>query len=152
VAIDRELTEDEAALVTVMTHNSWGKPGSSYGTSGIDFLVGMYTEDAISTPAGHPTLQGHDDIRAWYTLRAGSGFRTNAISEVESIDVVGDIAVLTGVFRITRDPEDGVPALDHAGRWLSVMKKVDGRWLMWRDMDTPSPDADHLYHRLARGN
>ena len=34
---------------------------------------------------------------------------------------------------------------EHAGRWLSVLKKVDGHWRTWRDMDTPSPDAEELY-------
>jgi ketosteroid isomerase-like protein len=75
----------------------------------------------------------------------------NIVTEIDSVDVVGDIAVTTGTFRVTRAPEDGVAGLDHGGRWLSVMRKIDGKWKMWRDMDTPSPDADVYYRRLPRG-
>ena len=83
--------------------------------------------------------------------RSTGDYEMNAISEVDSIDIVGDVAVLVGIFRVTRHAEDGVAGLDHAGRWLAVMKKVDGKWLMWRDIDTPSPDANVLYHRLPPG-
>ena len=61
---------------------------------------------------------------------------------------MGELAVLTGVFRVTRAPQEDVAGLDHGGCWLAVLKNVDGRWKMWRDMDTPSPDADVLYGRL----
>lgn len=150
--IDRELNEEEAALVARMTRNSWNDSSDSYSQGDLDQLVGFYTPDAISIPANHPTLWGHDDLRAFYAMRTSGGYEMNVISEVDAIDIVGEVAVLTGIFRITRRPEDGVPGLDHAGRWLSIMKKVDGKWLMWRDADTPSPDADPLYHRLARGH
>ena len=31
------------------------------------------------------------------------------------------------------------------------MRKIDGEWRMWRDMDTPSPDADKYYEKQPRG-
>ena len=151
MAIDRELTEDETALVARMTRYSWHEEGDSYRAGDLDQLVSLYTTDAISIPAGHAALRGHDAIRAWYATRTGD-HEMHAISEVDSVDIVGDVAVLTGIFRVTRRPEDGVAGLDHAGRWLAVMRRVDGEWKMWRDADTPSPDADVLYHKLARGH
>ena len=102
-------------------------------------------------PCNHHALFGHDDIRSWYAKRTGEGYERNAISEVDSIDIVGDIAVVVGTFRVTRAPEEGVAALDHGGRYLSVMRKIDGEWRMWRDMDTPSPDADKYYEKQPRG-
>jgi ketosteroid isomerase-like protein len=151
MAVDRDLTEEEASLVARMTRNSWEQPDDSYHVADLDQLVGLYASDAISIPANQPAMHGHDEIRQYYGRRTGD-YEMHAVSEVESIDIVGDVAVLVGIFRITRRPEDGVAGLDHAGRWLAVMRKVDGVWKMWRDMDSPSPDADVLYHRLQRGS
>jgi ketosteroid isomerase-like protein len=150
MAIDRELTEDEQLLVALMTRNSWAQTDDSYHAADIDQLVGMYAPDAISIPANRPAMFGHDDLRAFYAGRTGD-YEMNVVSEVDAVDVIGDLAVLVGIFRVTRKPEDGVAGLDHGGRWLAVMRRVDGRWVMWRDADTPSPDADVLYGRLARG-
>ena len=150
MAIDRELTDEEAGLVQWMTRYSWTAADDSYRALDLDRLTDLYAPDAISIPAGHPAMRGHDEIRAWYAKRMGD-YEMNAISEVDAIDIVGDVAVMVGIFRVTRRPEDGVAGLDHAGRWLAVLRKIDGEWRMWRDLDTPSPDADVLYHRLPRG-
>jgi ketosteroid isomerase-like protein len=151
MTVDRELTDEEAALVARMTRNSWAQTDDSYHAADLDQLASLYAPDAISIPANQPAMRGHDEIRAYYARRT-SDYEMHAVSEVESIDIVGDVAVLTGIFRVTRRPEDGVAGLDHAGRGLAVMRRVEGEWKMWRDMDSPSPDADVLYHRLPRGS
>ncbi len=148
--IERELSEEEQALLGGRSRSSWGAPTNPYHTRDLDRLVGMYAPDAISIPANHPALRGHEEIRAWYERRTGD-YEMNIVSDCDAIDIVGDLAVMVGTFRVTRAPEDGVAGLDHGGRWLSVLRKVDGKWRMWRDMDTPSPDADVFYQRLARG-
>jgi ketosteroid isomerase-like protein len=148
--LDRELTEEEADLARTRTRSSWATPNDPYRALDLDQLVDMYAPDAISMPANHPAMHGHEEIRAWYARRTGD-YEMNVVCEVDAVDIVGDVAVMVGIFRVTRAPEDGVAGLDHAGRWLTVMRRVDGQWKLWRDMDTPSPDADSLYHRLARG-
>jgi ketosteroid isomerase-like protein len=153
VAIDRELNDDEAAFLRGRDRNSWKMPDDPYRTLDVDALVGMYAEDAISMPANRTWLRGHNDLREFYSSRAGESgdFETNLVTETDAIDIVGDIAVAVGKFRVTRKPEEGVAGLDHAGRYLVVYRRVDGEWKMWRDMDSPSPDADVFYHRLPPG-
>lgn len=148
--VTRELTDEESQLVAQWTRSSWTQTGDPYRDLDLDELVLAYAPDAISIPANHPAMAGHSEIRAWYARRVGD-YEMNVESDVDSIDIVGDIAVLVGTFRVTRRPEHGVAALDHAGRWLSVLRRIDGVWRMWRDMDTPSPDGDRYYEKLARG-
>jgi ketosteroid isomerase-like protein len=150
MTIDRELTEKEAALVRTYTRSSWDASEDPYHSLDLNQMVLEYAPDAISIPAGHPAMHGHDEIRAWYARRTGD-YEMHVISDVDAIDIVGDVAVLVGTFRVTRRPEKGVAGLDHGGRWLSVLRRVDGELRMWRDMDTPSPDADVFYDRLPRG-
>jgi ketosteroid isomerase-like protein len=148
--IERELTEEERALKEGMSRSSWKEMEDEYRARDLDQLVARYAPDAISIPANHHALQGHDEIRAWYATRTGD-YEMNVTAEVDSVDIVGDLAVVVGIFRVTRRPEEGVAGLDHGGRFLSVMRKIDGEWRMWRDMDSPSPDADVFYDRLPRG-
>jgi ketosteroid isomerase-like protein len=147
---DNAGVNDEELIRSRMTRSSWGDV-EEYGQADVEGMLQWYAPDAISMPHDHHALFGHDDIRAWYEKRTGGGFEMNAISEVDSIDVVGDIAVVVGTFRVTRKPEAGIAGLDHGGRYLAVMRKVDGEWRMWRDMDTRSPDADKYYDRQPRG-
>ena len=148
--IERELTDEERALKEGMSRSSWNATDDDYHARDLDRIVDWYAPDAISIPANHHALQGHDEIRAWYAKRTGD-YEMNVVAEVESVDVVGELAVLVGVFRVSRSPEEGVAGLDHGGRFLSVMRRIDGEWRMWRDMDSPSPDADRFYDRLPRG-
>jgi ketosteroid isomerase-like protein len=150
VAIERQLTEEEAALVRAYTRSSWDAPDDPYHALDGGQMVAGYASDAISVPSGHAAMRGHDEIRAWYARRTGD-HEMNVESDADAIDIVGDVAVLVGVFRVTRRPEQGVAGLDHAGRWLAVLRRIDGEWRMWRDMDTPSPDADVYYDRVPRG-
>jgi uncharacterized protein (TIGR02246 family) len=146
-----DVTDDEATIRALMTRSSFRDGSDSYREADLDAIVQWYLPDAISMPAHHHAMFGHDEIRSWYVKRTGVGYERNAISEVDSVDIVGDLAIVVGTFRVTRKPEEGVAALDHGGRYLAVMRKIDGQWRMWRDMDTPSPDADKYYEKQPRG-
>ncbi len=149
--MSNQTSNDEEIIRARMTRSSFQDGSEEYKQGDLDAIVQWYAPDAISIPYNHHAMFGHDDIRAWYVKRSGEGYERNAISEVDSIDVIGDIAVVVGTFRVTRKPEEGVAGLDHGGRYLAVMRKIDGEWRMWRDMDTPSPDADKYYEKQPRG-
>ena len=144
------LTPEERELAEVMTYSSWGQDEDQFVSHDEAMIALLYAPDAISMPAEHPALRGHDEIRDWYAKRTGD-YPLYIDSEVDSVDVVGEVAVVTGVFRACRPARQGVAGLDHAGRYLAVMRKVDGAWKMWRDMDTSSPDADVFFGLHPRG-
>jgi len=151
MAIDlTKLSDEERAIAQGMSRSSWGEESDNYRARDLDALTDRYAPDAISIPANHHFLQGHDEIRAWYAKRTGD-YEMNVQADVDAVDIVGDVAVVVGIFRVSRSPEVDVAGLDHGGRFLAVLKKVDGQWRMWRDMDSPSPDADVFYSRLPRG-
>lgn len=144
------MTAEERALCEAFSSSSWGDESVDYRQADLDRLTDRYAPDAISIPAHHAALRGHDEIRAWYAKRTGN-YEMNVVARADRVDVVGDLAIVVGVFRVTRRPEEGVAGLDHGGRYLMVLRKIDGEWKMWRDMDSPSPDADEFYSKLPRG-
>jgi len=149
--MSQETSNDEEQIRAMMTRSSFGDAADDYRQADLDAIVQWYAPDAISMPCNHHALFDHDDIRAWYAKRTGEGHERNAISDVDSVDVVGDLAIVVGTFRVTRAPEEGVAALDHGGRYLAVLRRIDGQWRMWRDMDQTSPDADKYYLKQPRG-
>jgi ketosteroid isomerase-like protein len=147
----REHTPEERAFMEQMNQSSWQDDSIDYRERNLDRLVERYAPDAISIPANHTALWGHDDIRAWYSRRTGGDYEMNVVARADSVDILGDLAVSVGIFRVTRSPQEGVAGLDHGGRYLTIMRKIDGEWKLWRDMDSPSPDADVFYDKLPRG-
>jgi ketosteroid isomerase-like protein len=149
-----KLTPEERALAEQLTRSSWaanGENSDNFRTRDLDKMADHVTPDVISVPANRRALRSREELKAWYAKRMGD-YDMNVESRVDAIDIVGDLAIVAGVFRVTRRPEQGLPGVDHAGRYLAVYKKGDdGKWRVWRDMDTPSPDADVFYTRLERG-
>ena len=110
----------------------------------------------VSAPASNAAVASGSGVAALTVGGVSALFRIDLTNGNATLlgsfgTAVRDIAITSGIFRVTRKPEDGVTGLDHGGRYLAVMKRVEGEWLMWRDMDTPSPDADVFYNRLPRG-
>lgn len=151
MSLDSGMTDEEQAMRAMMQRSSWGAPTDDYSDADLDSLASRYAEDCISMPTNHGALHGRDEVRNWYARRTGGDWEMNVEARADRVDVIGDVAVIVGVFRVTRRPEQGVAGLDHGGRYLTVMRRVDGQWKLWRDMDTPSPDADVFYEGLPRG-
>ena len=140
-------SEEELALKERFTTNTYKSAEGASGYGGNDSeaaSVGYFTEDAISCAGGHPAMVGHKVLHAWHKRRL-DGHHVRVHTICQHVNIVGELAIVGGVFRISRDAEEGLPGVEHGGRWLSVLKKVDGQWLTLRDMDTPSSDAQVLY-------
>ena len=116
MAIERELTEEEAAIVQGMTRHSWTEPDDSYRSLDLDRLADIYAPDAISIPASQAALHGRDEIRAWYAGRAPARATRGTRSARSTRSTSSATSPLwSGLPRHPR-PEDGVAGLDHGGR------------------------------------
>jgi ketosteroid isomerase-like protein len=151
MTFEKPMSDEELAMLAGMQRSSWESDSDDYSKGDPDSLAARYAADCISMPAHHPALHGRDEVRSFYATRTGGAWEMNVEARADRVDVVGDIAVIVGTFRVTRRPEQGVAGLDHGGRYLTVLRRVDGEWKLWRDMDTPSPDADIFYETLPRG-
>jgi ketosteroid isomerase-like protein len=144
--LDASATAEARALAERLTRSTWQDPNAAYGAR--DFAT-THTADAIAMPANHAAQRGRDAIAAWYAKRS-AGRRMHVQVDVNTVDIIGDLAIVVATFRVARDPEEAVAAVDHAGNWLAVFKREDGDWKLWRDMDTNSPDGDHWYTECKR--
>lgn len=93
-------------------------------------LAGLYAEDAVVMAPGSEPAEGRAAIEKHYQagLEASKGSE-NIIETLEVMDA-GDWAVEVGSF--VANGADGTH-LDH-GRYIALWKKVDGKWMLYRDM------------------
>jgi ketosteroid isomerase-like protein len=147
-----KLSPEERKLAEKLTRSSWGQTGDAYKARDFDAMADHCEPDVISAPANHYALKSREAIRDWYIKRMSGDYEMNVETDLDAVDIVGDLAIAAGTFRVCRTPQQGVAGIDHGGRFLAIYKKgEDGEWRVWRDMDTPSPDANIFYDKVERG-
>lgn len=93
-------------------------------------IAAVYAEDAVVMPPGAEPIEGRAAIQAALTEMLAVSAGSQMAFTTEDVMVQGDMAVEVGSFVETN--ADGSHR-DH-GRYLSVMKKIDGSWKIVRDI------------------
>lgn len=113
----------------------------NYAAGNADAIAELYAEDAVVLAPGAATLSGHEAIRAFLKGDVdgakAAGISLN-ISPDSTVDMSGDVAWQNGTFTVT----DASGATIDTGKYLSVLRKKDGKWSLIRDAwnsDTPPP-------------
>lgn len=90
-------------------------------------VAALYAEDAMLFPPNAGPVAGRAAIEAFWSQAASQG----ASDELKTKEVfaMGDMATELGTYSATA--ADGSHA-DH-GHYMVVYKKVDGKWMMYRD-------------------
>jgi ketosteroid isomerase-like protein len=114
-----------------------------YRKGDVDGLMSLYADDAWVMPRGKPAYKGKAEIRGYFAGIMGSSV-VEMWSELEELELHGDVAHLVGLFRIVGRTRDGRDFTD-GGRYLIIYKRgSDGQWRVYRDIDTRTPDSDRL--------
>ena len=117
---------DEAAIRDQTA--TWIK---SYNAGDAKAAAALYAEDAMLLPPGAPSAKGRAAILAFLTKdiaaskAAGVVFNVNPKTDV---GVSGDMGWESGTYTVTLKG-----AVVEAGKFLSVSRKKDGKWLYVRD-------------------
>lgn len=100
-------------------------------------VAALYTEDAQLLPPDAPVVSGRTEIREFIARNFRPGGAQVEVVTVET-RMFGDYAHRQGSFKL------GGPGRDSGatGKFLELWKKVDGRWLIHREIwnsNAPSP-------------
>jgi ketosteroid isomerase-like protein len=136
---------DESAIRTVNVN--WGK---AYNGGDAKAVTALYADDAVLLPPGAPSAHGKTAILDFYTkdiadtkaqsaelvLACEPGDRSPAACDSQTeVAVSGNMGWEVGYMKVVVKG-----AVVDTGKWLSVMRKKDGKWELFRDtwnMDTP---------------
>jgi len=126
---------DEAALKDAT--QTWLK---AYNAGDADTIAGLYTDDAVLMPPHAPVANGKAAIREFVAKDAASAKAAGVklVPGAATAGVNGDWGWESGSYTVTNSSGQTIDS----GSYLSVSRKVDGKWLLVRDTynsDRPQP-------------
>jgi uncharacterized protein (TIGR02246 family) len=104
----------------------------------VDTVLELMTEDVVFLLPGRPPMR-KDEFASQSRLQQGKRARIESASEIQEIQVSGDWAFMwTKLSVVMTVPEGGAPS-KRAGHTLTVLQRVNGRWLLARDANLLTP-------------
>jgi uncharacterized protein (TIGR02246 family) len=125
---------DEAGIRAQTT--SWEK---AYNGGDAKAVAALYAEDALLLPPGASAVSGRGAILAFFTKDIADSAAAGAVFVVDpktDVGVSGNMGWESGKYKVTMKG-----AVVETGKFLSVSRKKDGKWLYLRDTwnaDAPS--------------
>ena len=137
-AFAAEPSKDETAIRAI--NPAWAK---AYNAGDAKAISALYAEQAVLLPPGAPAAKGNAAIQAYLakdmaeSAKAGVTFSLDAKTDVGTS---GDLGWESGTYAVKAKSGASV----EIGKYLTVFKKSDGKWLIIRDTwnsdaSTPPP-------------
>jgi ketosteroid isomerase-like protein len=131
-------TAADAATIHAAT-NAWVE---AYNAGDADKIVALYTDDAILMPPDAPAATGHAAMKQYLTadMAAAKAAGVSFALDTDASGVSGDLAWHSGTFHVAGANGASVAT----GKYVEVWHRVDGKWLMIRDVwnsDAPAAAA-----------
>jgi uncharacterized protein (TIGR02246 family) len=95
-------------------------------------ILSLMAEDVVFLVAGHPPMRGKDAFAAAFPNP--DQIRIEATSDIQEIEVAGDLAYCWNHLTVTVTPLQGGSPMRRSGYTLTIFrKKEDGNWILSRD-------------------
>ena len=108
-------------------------------TGDIDKVLSLMADDVVFLIPGQPVMR-KDGFAAAARAQAGKHAPTfDGTSEIQEITVLGDWAFMWSKLTVVGPPPGGGPSITRAGHTLSVLRKLNGKWVLARDANLLAP-------------
>jgi uncharacterized protein (TIGR02246 family) len=104
-----------------------------------DRVLSLMTDDVVFLVAGSPPFGKQKFAETQRPPGGGPRPKFDGRSEIQEIRVMGDWAFIWTRLTVEVTPPGGGQTHKRAGHTLSVLQKVDGRWLLARDANMLTP-------------
>lgn len=106
----------------------------------IDTVLSLMAEDVVFLLPGRPPMIGKAAFASAAKGQAGEeGPRFDGTSEIQEVEVLGDWAFMWTKLSVVMIPPGGAASMTRAGYTLSILKKINGKWLLARDANMLAP-------------
>jgi len=105
----------------------------------VDTVLRLMTDDVVFLVPGRPPMRKAEFAEASHVAPGSPRPKFESTSEIQEIQVSGDMAYLWTQLSVTVTPPGATQAIERAGHTLTVLRRVDGSWLLARDANLLSP-------------
>jgi len=102
-------------------------------------VMGLMTDDVVFLVPGKAPMRKKDFEAAAKAQAAHAAPKFEGSSEIQEVQVNGDLAFAWSKLTVVATPPGGSPASTRTGHALTVFKKVAGKWLLARDANLLGP-------------
>ena len=108
----------------------------------LEKILSLMDEDAVFLRAGHPPMRGREAFAVQFQ-QAIEQVRIEATSDIQEIDVAGDIAYCWNQLSVTMTPLKGGTPMRHTGPVLTIFRKeADENWVLSRDANLLTEESN----------
>jgi ketosteroid isomerase-like protein len=112
---------------------------AAYNAGDLAALMSHYAEDLVKSRQGGATETKKDT--AARNFQVFQNFKGQLSVSTEEIVTSGDMAYTRGTFKVVLTPRQGGPDQVIERRFLEILRKQNGEWLITRTMDNAIPKA-----------
>jgi uncharacterized protein (TIGR02246 family) len=102
-------------------------------------VLSLMTDDVVFLIPGRPPMAKAAFAAAAAEQSKSGRPEVDGISEIQEIKVLGDWAFTWNKLKVIVRPPGGMPVVRAAGHTLSILRKLNGRWLLARDANLLAP-------------
>jgi uncharacterized protein (TIGR02246 family) len=103
------------------------------GAGDVDAIAALLAPDVMALPPDSAMATGKAAVsQLWGSVIREHGLRDCRIT-TDTLDVVGDVAIEVGRATVTLGAAGGPPATERI-KFVVVWKRLDGKWLLHRDI------------------
>jgi uncharacterized protein (TIGR02246 family) len=95
-------------------------------------VLDLMADDALFLAAGQPPM-GRSAFEAASNAQAFARMNIDVRMDIQEIHVEGTMAWMWSNMEVVVTPDGARDSITRAGQTLTVLRKVDGRWLLCRD-------------------
>ena len=109
-------------------------------TGDLDTILGLMTDDVVFLVPGRGPMDKREFAALSRSPPGAARPQIDGRSEIQEVVVSGDVAFMWSRLSVVVTPPGG-QAMERAGHTLSVLRRVDGKWLLARDANLLAPVA-----------
>ena len=96
----------------------------------VDTVLSLMTDDVLFLIPGRPPMQKEEFAKMSRIPEGKPSPKIEGTSEIQEVQVSGDMAYMWTKLSVIMTPPDGSAPVERAGTTLSVLKRVNGKWLL----------------------
>ena len=105
----------------------------------VEKILSLMADDVVFLVPGKPPMRKSDFEAAARAQASGAAPKFDGTSDIQEIKVVGDWAFMWTRLTVVATPPDGSPPIERAGHTLTILNKLNGRWVLARDANLLAP-------------
>ena len=99
----------------------------------VEKVLSMMSEDVVFLVTGQPVMRKADFAAAARAQAGGNAPRFDGTSDIQEIRVLGDWAFMWTRLQVVVTPQGGGKTITRAGHTLTILQKLNGKWVLARD-------------------